>query len=157
MALRLPDTVSSGQDLNSLIIDVHEYLKWYTHESIKKRSGSKKKSDPPEISEGANELVRQWNESRDKLEELVQTLEDIHHNSKLITITLADQPSGGVKKKLVSWCRKEIAPDILVNFSVNNSILGGLVVRAGSRVFDMSFRREILANKAHLGEVLRRV
>lgn len=156
--LRLPDTVSSGQDLNGLIVDVREYMKWYTHESIKKRSGgSGKQSAPPEISDSAQAVVKDWDDSRDTLDELIHTLEGLHRNAKVITITLAALPSGGVKKTLVGWCRKNLAPDVLVNFSVSQSILGGLVVRVGSHVFDMSFRRQILAEKAKFAEVYERV
>ena len=53
-------------------------------------------------------------------------------------------------------CRP-VAPDVLVNFQFNATILGGMVVRYGSHVYDWSFRRQILAKRDTFPEVLRRV
>ncbi len=157
MNLKLPDTVASEQDLNTLIVEIHECLKWLTHESVKLQSGVKQSNPPPEMSPAASALVHEWGASKEKLEALIAALEKLHHSAKIITITLAAQPSGSVKATLVGWCRKEIAADVLVNFGFNRSLLGGMVVRAGSRVFDWSFRRQILAAGDKFPEVLRRV
>jgi F0F1-type ATP synthase delta subunit len=132
-------------------------LKWLTHESVKKKAGAKKTSPPPATSEAAAALIHEHGASEEKLEALIAALEDSQRNAKIITITLAAQPSNGIKTLLVSWCRKEISPDVLVNFGFNRALLGGMVVRAGSRVFDWSFRRQILAAGDKFPEVLRRV
>jgi F0F1-type ATP synthase delta subunit len=70
---------------------------------------------------------------------------------------LAAPPSNGIKKTLVAWCRKNIATDILVNFDFNSTLLGGMVVRYGSHVFDWSFRRKILEEHSKFPGVLRNV
>jgi F0F1-type ATP synthase delta subunit len=44
-----------------------------------------------------------------------------------------------------------------VNFNYNRSLLGGMVVRAGSRVFDWSFRRQIIGAEEKFTEVFHRV
>lgn len=155
--LRLPDTVSSAQDLAALIMELHECLKWLSHESVKKKVGVKDAAPPPDVSSAAKELMHEHGTAQEKLEGLIQELETAQRRTKLITITLAAQPSNSVKATLVGWCRKEIAPDVLVNFNFNRAILGGMVVRAGSRVFDWSFRRSLLANADTFPEVLRHV
>ncbi len=157
MSLRLPDSIASQQDLSALTVELHDCLKWLTHESVKKKAGVTESTPPPKTSKAASELMHESGTSEAKLEALIKALEDLQRNAKTITITLAAEPSASVKATIVNWCRKELSPDVLVNFSFNRGILGGMVVRAGSRVFDWSFRRLILENSNKFPEVLRRV
>lgn len=157
MKLELPDTIASSQDLSEVIMEIKSYLTWLTHESVKKQAGSTTTSAMPTISSTAQSLIQAHGTDKASLEALATNLEAAQKRAKVITITLAALPSGSVKSSLVGWCRREIAPDILVNFSFNRAILGGMVVRAGSRVFDWSFRRSILAASDNFPEVLRRV
>ena len=39
--INLPDTICTPQDLTELLVEVREYAKWYEHESVKRRSGTK--------------------------------------------------------------------------------------------------------------------
>ena len=157
MALKLPGTISSQQDLGALIVEIHDCIKWLTHESVKKKAGTKQAAPPPNMSPAAAALVHESGASLDKLEALIKELESTQRTAKIITITLAAQPSATVKETLVTWCRRELASDILVNFSFNRALLGGMVVRVGSRVFDWSFRRQIINAGDKFPEVLRRV
>lgn len=161
MKFRLPDSISSPQDLTALILEVQEYTRWYTHESIKKQAGAKNKSDPPATSPATAEVIRAWEAkqplSRERLETLVHTLTEYKASAPSLTLTLAAPPTRAVKAELVAWCRKNITPNILVTFQFNSTLLGGMVVRSGSHVFDWSFRRQILENRAKFPEVLRHV
>lgn len=157
MSLKLPDTVSSPQDLGSLIVEIHDSIRWLTHEGIKKKAGDNVTPAPPNMSPAAASLIHEWGASLQKLEALIKELEIIQRKGRVITITLAAEPSSNLKQVLVSWCRKELASDVLVAFTFNRAILGGLIVRAGSRVFDWSFRRQILRAGDKFPEVLSRV
>lgn len=162
MKLKLPKTVASPQDLSALILEIKEYAKWYAHESIKMRVNATKSSqNAPVLSAGASELIRTWfgNKEPNRLgfDGLVKTLEQYAKNSQLVTITLAAPAPNSLKATLVEWFRNNVSPDVLVSFQINSTLLGGMVVRLGSRVFDWSFRRQILDAKANFPEVLRRV
>lgn len=161
MSLRLPYSIASPQDLASLLGEIKEYAKWFNHESIRQKVAGSRPSTPPELTAGANELIRAWSQhsplSRESFDKLVNGLEGYTKSSPLITFTLAAPASGELKKELVSWCRDNIAPDILVTFRFNATLLGGMVVQLGSSVFDWSFKRQILNNRTHFPEVLRRV
>jgi len=85
---------------------------------------------------------------------LVKALEDYKKSAPSVTITLAAVPSGEVKVRLVAWCRKNLAENVLVSFRLNRNILGGLVVAYGSHIHDWSFRRKLLEAEKPFSEVL---
>jgi hypothetical protein len=159
--LRLPDSVASSQDVTALQLELREYARWFTHESIKQRTNASHKSEAPVLSSACKELLAaeggKKGYDRNSLDNLIKELEHYNRSASVITLTLAAPATGTVKAALVKWCRTNIAPDVLVNFQFNATILGGMVVRYGSHVFDWSFRRKILANRAAFPEVLRNV
>lgn len=161
MKLKLPSSVSSAQDLTSLTLEIREYGRWFSHAAIKKNLKAGHVSEPPEISPAAMEMIHESAAkkplSTDSLDELIRSLEDFKRKANTMTITLAAPPAGDMKKTLVQWCRDNIASDVLVTFQFNSTLLGGMVVRYGSRLLDMSFRRQILESRQHFPEVLRRV
>lgn len=159
--LVLPDSVSSPQDLLALTIDVRAYARWFSHNSIKARASATRGSQAPAVSPVTIELIRNWTGevllSQESLDELIAALEKFRDTAPTLTITLAGPAGGELRKTLVGWCRANIAPNVLVSFRFNATLLGGMVVRYGSRVFDWSFRRQIIANRNGFTEVLRNV
>lgn len=162
MKFELNDAVASPQDLQALIHEVHDYARWYGHNAIKKQAHAKHPtSEQPELTPATKAVLHDWQAkqplSRSSLDELIRNLERHLHDAPTLTITLAAPPTTDIKKLLTSWCRQNITPNILVRFEFNQGLLGGLVVRYGSHIFDWSFRRQILAERAKFPEVLRRV
>lgn len=155
MKLKLPASVASSQDLTALLLEMREYAMWAAHEAIKKRVNPKHISPAYELSPAGKDLLREA--PSDDVDGLIKTLEGYAASAPSITFTLADTPPGSLKTQLVSWCRENIAPDVLVTFRYNSTLLGGMVVRYGSRVFDWSFKRQIFASRTKFPEVLRRV
>lgn len=161
MKFKLDESVSSLQDLRGLVMEIHEYQRWFSHNAIKKQVHVRTTTKPPELTPAAKAVLREWCAGKEltvkSLDELIKTLEDYGRKAPSITITLAALPSAGLKKTLVGWCRENVSPNIMVDFQFNSTLLGGLVVRSGSHVFDWSFRRQILAERNKFPEVLRRV
>lgn len=161
MKLSLPDSLSSPEDLRAVILEVRDYARWFADTDIKRRVGSKKIADAPAVSPAATELIEGWGAkqslSRQRFDELIAALERFRDRAPVMTITLAAPATSDVKQTLVGWCRKNISGDTLVVFRFNSALLGGMVVRHGSRIFDWSFRRQILENRGKFPEVLRRV
>ena len=162
MKLNLQNSVSSPQDLASIIVDVQQYARWFGQAAIKLRvSKDAKLSEQPVIAPAAAELIKSWigdkTPTQKDLDELIEALETLKTTAPQITITLAAMPPGDLKKKLVDWCRQSIAPNVLVDFRFNSVLLGGMVVRYGSHVYDWSFRRQILAGRERFPEILRHV
>jgi F0F1-type ATP synthase delta subunit len=161
MELRLPNSVSSSQDVSALIRDIRLFAQWFSHNMVKQKVGSKKITSQPELSAVAVEMLRDWGAkeqlSQKRLDDLLEQLEKFKKTAPTLTITLAAPASGDLKQTLVGWCRKNIAANVLVDFRFNSTLLGGMVVRQGSRVFDWSFRRQILASKSKFAKALRDV
>ena len=159
--IRLPDSVSSPQDVAALNLEISEYARWFYHNGVKDRAGAKHVSLPPTLSPSALELVREATGgkllSQTTLDELIEKLDKYKTDTPTITITLAAPATSDIKASLVSWCRKNLAADMLVTFKFNSLLLGGMVIRYGSHIFDWSFRRQILEARHKFPEVLRRV
>jgi hypothetical protein len=175
--LTLSDSVSSPQDVAALLDEVRSYARWASHSLIKQRVVSRPATvqanatdeTAPVLTPGAKILLAAWaaqtaddgSGSRAltpaSLDALVEELQAIIETAPTLSITLAAPPSASIKKSLVAWCRTNIAADALISFSFNATLLGGMVVRFGSHVYDWSFRRQILENRNKIPEVLRRV
>lgn len=157
MKLKLPDSVASPQDLISLQLEVQEYAQWFAHAAIKKKVASKDIEGAPVMSPATTEILRAYVTDKASLDELAGALKAYGATAPVISITLAAPPSQGLKAMIVGWCRQNITPNALVTFQFNATLLGGMVIRSGSHIFDWSFRRQILDARAKFPEVLRRV
>lgn len=161
MKIDIPTSVASSQDISDIILEIHDYAKWFNHESIKAKTNARHKSDPPTLTPITQEILQKWQVKKpinsQSLDDLIDELNDVISSSPSITITLAAPVTSTIKSNLVGWCRNNISADVLVNFQFNSTILGGMVVRYGSRIFDWSFRRRLLTNKDDFPETLRHV
>lgn len=159
--LNLPDDVASIQDLTSLILEIREYVKWFSHNAILERVSKKRTTNPIALSPSATKLLQEWEKLQPittrSLDDLLDTLTIYRNNAPTLSITLAAPATNDIKQTLIKWCRTNIAPNVMVTFGFNATILGGMVVHHGSRIFDWSFRRQILASRQNFAEVLRRV
>jgi hypothetical protein len=139
------------------------YSKWLASYSIKQRvsGGENQPIAPPSLSALATSMLGglhdRHNLTQASVDKLISDLEAIDVVAPRIHFTFAAAPSNGLKRTFVSWCRDNLSHDILVSFSFNATILGGMVVRYGSHIFDWSIRRQILANRAKFPETLRHV
>jgi hypothetical protein len=159
--INLTETISSTQDLKSLILEARQYSNWFSHNIIKDSPTSANQTDLFSLSTELKQLLEKWSIknpiNQKSLDELIKTLGIIANNSPQISITLAAVTGSSLQKSIVVWCRKNINSNILVDFSFNSSLLGGMVVKYGSHIYDWSFRRQILANLEAFPEILRNV
>lgn len=88
---------------------------------------------------------------------LVEWLNGYLSASRVIGITLAAPGSHKLKEELVTWLRENVAKDILVEFSVNPDIAGGMVMRSTNRIYDMSFRSLLLNKPERFTRILENV
>lgn len=161
--LRLTDNVASPQDLSTLELELKDYSRWFAHNAIKERvhaQHSATAAPPPTLTPTALELIRDFCGKKlldqTQLEKLVLEIEKYKKTAPLITITLAAPAPKKLRHELVAWCRANLAPNVLIDFHFNGGLLGGMVVRSGSRIFDLSLKRQLMENRARFPEVLKR-
>ena len=161
MKLSLNDSICSSQDLKEVILAVRAYSQWLSNAAVKKSVTSQEASEAPAMSKAVTDIINQWygNEpvTQKSLDGLITGLEEFEATAQKINITLAAPAPNSLKKTLLAWCRANISPNILVDFQYNSTMLGGMVVRYGSHVYDWSFRRQIMASINKFPEVLRNV
>lgn len=161
MSLILPSSVSSTQDVTALSLEVQTYAKWYSQYANAAKMKVAYKEPQPDITPVASELIREWGKQNPltpaSLDQLIKELAHKTKSAPIMTITLAAPATSDVKSALVSWARENINPDVLITFRFNSTILGGMVVRVGSRIFDWSFRRAILNERQKFREIISRV
>ena len=58
-------------------------------------------------------------------------------------VTLAREPDPGLEREIVDRLGAAIGKEVRAHFRGDPSILGGVVVRVGDRVFDGSLRRKL--------------
>jgi hypothetical protein len=161
MKFNLQPNLSSRQDFQAAVLDIKKYAQWYSQASIKQQVSGGQLAQQPGVSQAAADLINQWQAGQhagsQNLDELIAELEDFAAKAPFVTITLAAPAPSKLKAELVSWFRRNVRPDLLVDFNFNATMLGGMVVRYGSRVADLSFKRQILASRGKFPEVLRNV
>ncbi len=159
--MNLPSSISSQQELNVLSLELHEYSKWFAHNAIKERVHAKNGTPPPVLTPSASELIRTASAgkllSQTILDKLIAEVELLKKTARSATITLAAPVNKETKLSLVTACRAHIEDNLLVTFKFNSTLCGGMVIQYGSRVFDWSFRRRILENRAQFAEILKSV
>jgi hypothetical protein len=161
MTFQLPDTISSPQDVTALTLEVQQYAKWYSQYNNASKRKVSYAEPQPEISPTASELIRAWGKqsplTQSSLDDLIKELTKRVKNAPIMTITLAAPATSEVKKSLVAWARSNVNPDVLITFRFNSTLLGGMVVRVGSHVFDWSFRRVVMSERHRFREIMSRV
>lgn len=81
-------------------------------------------------------------------EEILDEARGISHAYVTSAVPLNDEEKKDVEKKL----REITGGDVILNTSVDETILGGLIVRIGDRLIDGSTRGRLVALKERLGE-----
>ncbi|HSX48330.1 MAG TPA: F0F1 ATP synthase subunit delta [Candidatus Nanoarchaeia archaeon] len=142
-------------------MELEQYLGWRRRQDTRKKVGATTKAaEPFLLSPEMSDLLGMTEDaamlSTGELEAWQTRLAD-WLKKPVVHLTFAVPPTVGIKADMVKWFRKEISPDILVRFSINRNIIGGLVVRTTGRIYDFSFRKQFLAHQNLIPEILHRV
>lgn len=159
-SLILPDEIYSPDQLSVLIMDINDYQGALRDQIAREKVKSKLKTEAPEPSahlQAVLEVIGLDKVTPYNLDELRKALTEILSKARVAHVTLADLPNLAIKKKITSWFRQEISPNMLLTFSVRTDIGGGAVIQTGSHVYDFSFRNLLIANKSKLAEIANRV
>lgn len=87
------------------------------------------------------------------LEKLKDKISKILKNSSSVIITLSDVPSDNLRHKLIAWFR-DMNPNLLIDFIVDESIIGGFILRTETKRFDYSFRSNLKLSNDNFDRIL---
>jgi len=156
-SLLLPVDLYSPDQLGIVMMEIRQRVSQLQDSSVRARtSGDKEKIETAHISALLTGILRGSGVSADDragLERLGKSLELLRDKAPVVHLTLAALPNRTLKRQLIEWFRKEVSPYMLVTFTVRTDIGGGVVVRAGSRIYDFSFRQQIVGNKHRIAEI----
>lgn len=155
--LNLPPTVASRQDVARLRTEVERYQAWVRQYQNAAKRDIRYQHEQPALSDAASIIIRQWLESKQSLDTLTAQLSHTAKSAPSITLTLVAPAPASVQSSLVSWARTQLNPSMLVEFRWNANILGGIIARTDSGVYDWSYRNKLLSSRAKLVERLMHV
>lgn len=87
----------------------------------------------------------------------VKSFEQAVNEAPVFGIILATYPHDTFLTELGAWFRREIHANSLLKINVRRSIAGGIIVQSKNRMFDLSFRPQILESRDRVPEVVRNV
>lgn len=152
MSFALPPDIYSPDQLSQAVLDLQDLASHV-------RSASAR-GTPKEELKDAPELMLQLLKANgvDKhditaVEALADEAQKTLNSAPTARIMLAAAPGTIIKREVTDWFRKNTSPLVLLTFSARSDLGGGIVVQAGSRLYDMSFRRQILENKTRISEI----
>lgn len=86
-------------------------------------------------------------------ESLLEDLQELLKKAPSVHVLLAATPSAELKEQITNWFRTQVAANMLITFTVRRDLGGGVMVRAGSHIYDFTFRKKILDHKQRLTEM----
>jgi hypothetical protein len=147
----LPDNIQSPEQIEAALLDLSRLSDWLRRKTIKEGQLDE------ELATRAQAILAPIEQSAWTLElvdEVSKRLESLKSTAPLVRITLPGLPSPKLRAELVGWLRREINPNILVSFSFNRLLAGGMVIRAGSKIYDFSFSGALLKQRSRLAEMI---
>lgn len=158
---RLPIDLYSPDQLSVHIQGLRELLGKRRDAAIQSRIVGKGPGVPVlSLSPTMQSLLRLNNvklENANDLETLLKSLEQLRTTAPIVHLTFATLPNHTFAQQLTVWFRNQIHPQTLLRFVMKREIGGGMVLRAGSTIYDLSFRTQLLRHKDKITEIFGRV
>jgi ATP synthase delta (OSCP) subunit len=157
----LPESLYSPEQLQACAFELDVVISWRRRQDIKKQSGY---AGPVTADFELGPTIAGLLGTRETVARMpLATLEEVHKQlnewlaQPVTHVTFAVSPPTSIKVEIVKWFRAQVLPTALVKFHVNGNIIGGMVVRTPNKIFDFSFRKQLLQRKSLIPEILKRV
>lgn len=153
--VRLPIDIYSPDQSSGLLLALHEYIE-AVHQAAVKAKVENQSVPRPEMPTAVESLATGSGvdvTNLQALDELYKQLDAALQKAPTMHLTVSAIPGRTFKRQMTVWFRTQIHPMTLLTFSARSDIGGGIVLQAGSRLYDYSFRQRILANPKRIGEL----
>lgn len=156
MNLRLPVDLYSPDQLSAVILELHDYVGTLRDMAVRSKSKTAKREEEPHVSAlllGALHGAEIKLGDAKAAEQLLGALKLVRDKAPVVHVTLAALPNRTLKRQLTVWFRTQVHQHILMTFAMRSDIGGGIVVRAGSHVYDFSLKYILVENKHRISEI----
>lgn len=158
MAFKLPPAVYSPDLLESVIYEIEQYLGWYRQSKVQKRVGAPIPEEPTHSAETVL-TIEAWLDGQkptvESIEGLIKHLREL--KLPVVHLTLAALPNHAQRAQLVDWFRGQVGSQtILLTFVADRNLGGGILVRTPNRLFDYSWKQQLIAGRAKMAEIIGR-
>lgn len=150
MTLALPQDTYSPDQLSGLVLELQDLAA-----SVRDASARRERELAP-VSADLQALLHENNIAQTDLagiEALGAATAQLLETAPTVHILLAAMPGRTMRRQFVAWFRTNVSPATLMTFAVRSDLGGGAIIQAGSHLYDLSFRRGIIDNKARLTEI----
>jgi hypothetical protein len=152
--LHLPLDMHSPDHVSGALVELQKYRGELRDAEIRAKAGGK--TDKPEMSGHLESLLKNSgvaHEDGPALEALAKALDTTLKKAPVMHVLLAAPATRTFKRQLTVWFRTQVHPLSLLTFAARADIGGGIILQAGSHMYDYSFRAAILDNKKRLMEL----
>lgn len=159
-SVRLPPDLYSPDQLSAVIIELRAHISSLRDASIRAKTAHADESAPTHVSAlllGALKGAGLTASDQAGAEKLLKELEAIRDKAPAVHLMMAALPNRDLKRKLTEWFRSEIHPYTMLTFATRMDIGGGIIIQAGSHVYNYSFRQQILGHKSRISEIFNSV
>jgi hypothetical protein len=158
VTFELPAAVYSPQLLESVVYDIQYYLDWIRQNQIRKKVGAQPKEEPNHSAETVL-VIEAWLAGKpatlESIEALLKYLKELELPE--VHIMLAALPNHAQREVFVTWFRNNTTPHLMLSFVADRNLGGGIVVRTPNRIFDYTWKQELVAGRDKLAGIVRRV
>lgn len=158
MASKLPASLYAPEQIEAVLFQLDDYLGVRRREDTKRRANVVSKGPAADLNwtselEGVIGTAEQA--AQLSLADLETKVKEITswRDFPVVSLTLPVRPPAKLKTQLVEWFRREISAQVLIKFSVNSGIIGGIIVRTPQRIHDFSFRRRLEDNQSKIPQM----
>jgi hypothetical protein len=151
----LPPDLYSPEQLSAVIIELRTYTGDLRDVNVRARATHAQAGLPhaSALLLGAFHEASVSPSEQEAVEKLQKQLELIRDKAPAVHLMMAALPDRNLKRKLTEWFRDEIHPYTLLTFATRADIGGGVIIQAGSRIYNYSFRQQILSHKHRISEL----
>lgn len=160
MTFKLPLQLYSPRQIDAYLIELDFYLTWLREQDVKRRAKAAKADASPltaELTSFLNVFTDNKTDDAREVEKAVIYLKRLKQHAPLVHVTFPTFASASIRESVVEWFRKNVSDEILVAFTVDTSILGGIIVRTVNNIYDYSFINRLIKDRRKFPEIMRHV
>ena len=141
---KLPVSVANKRDLSHLLRDFERVDNEFTTSKVREKVGSS--SDSPQLTDIMGDFLQlnQTDFSGDSNRtSLIQELRKLKDSATVVHMTFSGETDPDSLQKIVAWARESLGSQVLVEASVQPSLVAGVYVRTSNKVHDLSLRSRL--------------